>query len=576
MANRFVSVDGNYVFPTPLEARLAAKMTASVTDAAVAARINGAATGAAIDSRINTQVSPIVEQLTADYIASDAAVVDAAAAAVDANPTIAGMEKRLGASTVRLSVPATTTETRTAVGVRVPVRLPFNASEFRVHFRNRNPQTGTGFPGSISFSATGISVAQVVDDQPFVASVAAPVAIQGAATLAEGGEYVTPWKADFPLTAGVWYHLSYGVTTAGSEFYAGAGTAWVNATPMSVLNQTMGTPAIGYKVPLDVWIEAVPTGGGTPETVFAGIAPPAAAAAVTVSSRTAVTAFGDSLTDGGSNGELWPESDTWPVKLDSVLPNATVTNLGYSSATVDELLLRIGAMPLRVIVPAGGIPPSGNALVTPTQTYGMPAGTRPIDTTYNGGGVRINKNSDGTWQLYNFGSTTIPAGEALIPPAAAWAGRNGDTAIIWIGVNNNTGNVKGLEETVADHIVAGHQRLVAWLSPQVKQFMILGITTRTPETTGAAANDTVLEVNRRLRGLFPGNFKSIQEYLRTQALTDLGITPTQDDLGKIAAGVLPPSVLASGDVGHISKETATVVATHFVKPYLVAKGWVDG
>lgn len=70
MANRVVSVDENYMFPEPLESRLALS----------------------IDSRINTQVTPQVEQIAADYIASQPAVVDAAAAAVDANPKIAELE----------------------------------------------------------------------------------------------------------------------------------------------------------------------------------------------------------------------------------------------------------------------------------------------------------------------------------------------------------------------------------------------------------------------------------------------------------------------------------------------------
>lgn len=89
---RVASIDENYLFPTPLEARLAAKMTASVTDAAVASRINGTATGAAIDQRITTQATPLVQPIVADYIASSQVVVDAAAAAVDANPAIAELE----------------------------------------------------------------------------------------------------------------------------------------------------------------------------------------------------------------------------------------------------------------------------------------------------------------------------------------------------------------------------------------------------------------------------------------------------------------------------------------------------
>lgn len=65
---------------------------ATVTDSNVAAVVNGAQTGPAIDARINMQVSPQVEQIVADAIAADQTIVDAAAAAVDANPTIAGLE----------------------------------------------------------------------------------------------------------------------------------------------------------------------------------------------------------------------------------------------------------------------------------------------------------------------------------------------------------------------------------------------------------------------------------------------------------------------------------------------------
>lgn len=107
MANRLVSVDASYRFPTPLEARLAGTFAglvegrikldqlpsdALVTDENVASKITSPLTGAAIDGRINTRVAPVVEQITADYIASDEAVVDAAAAAVNANPKIATIE----------------------------------------------------------------------------------------------------------------------------------------------------------------------------------------------------------------------------------------------------------------------------------------------------------------------------------------------------------------------------------------------------------------------------------------------------------------------------------------------------
>lgn len=68
---------------------------ALVTDSNVAQQVGAPQTGAAIDARVSAQVTPMVEQVAADYIASNPAVVDAAAAAVDANPKIATIEAAL-------------------------------------------------------------------------------------------------------------------------------------------------------------------------------------------------------------------------------------------------------------------------------------------------------------------------------------------------------------------------------------------------------------------------------------------------------------------------------------------------
>lgn len=481
---------------------------------------------------------------------------------------------------VSLLEPSTVTDSRAAVNARIPFKIPFATSKFRVHIRNRNPSTGVVVPGAISFTGVGVGTAQTSGATIFsglVESVAST--IQGSfSTPADGSEYVTAWKTNFPLAPGTIYHLTYGYNGPAQANYAGAGTAFTNNSPTGALSKTMASPITATTSPLDLWIEAVTDSGSTRKVLYAGITPPAAVVAqiISTSSRTSITTFGDSLTDGGSNGALWPEADTWPYKLDTTLTTATVTNLGYSGATVDEMLMRVGAMPMRVTVPSGGIAASGNAFVTPLMTYGMPAGVRPIDATLNGGaGVRLTKNDDGTWQLYNYGTDPIPAGIATITPAAAWSNRHADTAIIWIGINDITGSTIGVDATVADHVVGGTQKLIEWFTPQVKQFLILGVTTRTNETTGSANHTTATEINSRLQSLYPGKFKSIQKYLREQAMTDLGITPTQDDLDKIAAGTLPPSVLDVGDIGHISKATATVVANNLIAPWIKAKGYVD-
>lgn len=494
----------------------------------------------------------------------------------------------------------------------------------------------------------------------------------------------------------------------------------------------------------------------------------AAANVARTSDPTRVATFGDSLTDGGDSGVLWPESDTWPYKLATHLGDVEVTNKGYSSATVGELLLRIGVDKPRLTVAGGIIPSAGTASVTTpadlgtysTRVFGIDgtmgpfavdrvnlinnsrpgvdsgwgfnAGTGGVaarayqltggpeddgayvevtwSTAPTGGARSITVDTTGTagqvtaglvytasawvrsstnravsldlgWYAAGFVGQKVGTSVTLTPgvwtrvsvtgtaaatatravvsvsakanpgvgetlavskgllerttsvwpwydgasPGATWtgaanaststrteyvgisarlsrasggalslttygdepdipvagtvqftpytAGGLADTATIWIGRNDLTFDITGPDATVADHIVGGTQRLVEWLTPQVKNVMIFGLFAQPNEPSGSARHAIVTEVNDRLRALFPGKFLSVHEYLRDYALADMGVTPTATDLTDIANDTAPTSTLAP-DVSHISKATATVIATHFVAPYLQAKGWV--
>lgn len=293
------------------------------------------------------------------------------------------------------------------------------------------------------------------------------------------------------------------------------------------------------------------------------------------SSPTRITAFGDSQTDGGANGELWPEEESWPARLGAELgPAYTVTNAGFSGATVDELSMLVGALPVHVNIPAS-LPNNGSVDVEPLGMYGLGiagSGKRDIDLRVDGKTVRIIARTD-RWTLYNWTGATLPSGPLTLDPVQNFRGLAGDTAIIWAGGNDRTFSVTGAEATTADHVIAGIQRLIDWLTPQRKRFLLFGMQPRTTEPIGHPNHDLIVEVNQRLQATFPGQFRSVLTYLQTDAFTDLGLTPTQTDTDAIGQGLIPPTFMATGDITHINKTAAGAIGEHFVPRLLRQQGW---
>lgn len=526
-----------------------------------------------------TVVAPSGDLVTAKVAFTSTASYDAA------NWNASAQDARLGnLETVRqvtLTAASSSTDTRTAVGVGLPFKPPLTTSKYRFAFRNRNPKTGTVYPGALSFTAVAVGPAQATGDTVYLATTTAPTTIEGAFTsAADGSAHYTPWATTLTLNAGTWYHLRYGYNGPAQTNYAGDGMAFTNAAPTSILNTNPAGFASTTTAPLDVWLEAVTDGGLVRQLVYAGqAAPPAnAAPGANASSRTKLSAFGDSLTDGGANGTLWPEADSWPSKLGAQLPAVTVTNHGYSGATVGEMMFRTGIKQPRFTVVGGSIPANGYATLTtnedlgldPTRAYsvaGKLAGVTGMWQRLSGGELRFN-----TYGTVGGPATTATGAQVFVPDTTADPSQ---TAIIFIGRNDVTFGIKGNEASVADHVVGGVQRVMEWLTPQVKQVMLVGVTTGTNEPSGSTNHTIITEINDRLRTLYPGKFKSIQAYLKDQVMADMGITPTADDTAKINSGTLPPSIMEGSDVVHFSKATAAALAQYFFAPFLKAKGWVD-
>ena len=285
------------------------------------------------------------------------------------------------------------------------------------------------------------------------------------------------------------------------------------------------------------------------------------------SSRTRVTAIGDSLT-------ATPVGDSYPDRLAALLPGVTVTNRGASGNTVDELRLRLNALDLYVTVAGGTIP----ATVTPVSlTTGQVVGWYTNSARQHNGYIA---GVQGVIDVSTTGALTFTRSEAGAVTAAPgvqkftswWPDHSSDTLIVYLGANDITANVKGMEATVADHVVASTVAIVEWARPRRKQVLLMGTITRTDEPRGSAGYNTTVEINTRLAALYPGRFLDIRRYLIDQAIYDAGITPTADDLAHMADDTLPPSIML--DARHYTGPIARLIAEKKVAPFLTQKGWV--
>jgi hypothetical protein len=296
----------------------------------------------------------------------------------------------------------------------------------------------------------------------------------------------------------------------------------------------------------------------------------------TVSLKTKKVTPGDSLTRGFDESGDWLLTEAWPYLLSQLDTDAEYTNLGTSGQTVDEESIRFGALVLQCTVAGASIPASGSVGIT------IPAGVgwRPSRTwTWQGSiaGVHgtLTRTTTATTAL-TFARTT--SGSAVSVPTAVPfvcddAVHEWDTAIIGIGRNDVQNNTLGLHATTREHVVAGTVRIVNYLAPQRKRFLLWGTSNATSETAGSTNHTTVVGINTDLAALYPNNFVDLRQYIVHELIYDMGLTPDSTDLSNMAADAPPPSIMVPGDGIHFAKAAHPFFA-NFFHTQLLRRYWI--
>lgn len=254
-----------------------------------------------------------------------------------------------------------------------------------------------------------------------------------------------------------------------------------------------------------------------------------------------ISCWGDSLTDGTGDNNSYG----WPNRLANLIGynKVNVNNFGLGGQTSLQIARRFSAMP--VYVNPFTIPADTSAVSVTlfdddgdiTSLFNRGSGIAAADLYRACVNPCIISGVEGTLTQtdsnggYTFARKT--SGEAITVSRPAlletWGYRNqrNDVTIIWAGTND-TSNWQSISWTMENII-----RMIETLNTD--KYIIIGLTAKT------LFSDIVSRNNAMFRK-FGRHFLDVRKYLLNYGLTDVGITPTEQDTTDISDGEIPSSL----------------------------------
>lgn len=171
--------------------------------------------------------------------------------------------------------------------------------------------------------------------------------------------------------------------------------------------------------------------------------------------------------------------------------------------------------------------------------------------------VNINRKNNGN-------SVNIPANTII---ESTQNNYNNDLQIIWVGKND----IPNAADYQISGVLENIQAMINYLSPSIKRFIVLSIITSTTQIIGTTQYNTIMEINNKLKKLYPNNYVDIQDYLVHQCIYDMKLTPTESDLQDIQNGTIPRQLLSDGI--HPNPECREYISK-FIYNNLFNKTWI--
>ena len=305
--------------------------------------------------------------------------------------------------------------------------------------------------------------------------------------------------------------------------------------------------------------------------------------------RNPVVKHGDSLS---ADYGLYP-GEIRSGQLLADMMQADVIPLGVPGSRVASASATSGAHPPQLTVVGGSIPAARQRVqVTIRQDPEMtlirdglyPHAGSVLEGTLNGIHGTLDKishkdlnNEDWNFAPYYFTRTT-PGAAAAVPAQTPFmldvaAQTQGAWPLIWTGHNDITGDLSAADlDTNLTYVRSRVAEIAA--ADTTGRMLILGLSGGDGAELGTVKYDAIKAHNLILAATYPGHYLDIRQYLISDALTDLGLTPTADDLLDLANDIPPGTIRQQIGVGNHLSQVGQLALARRIYRFYDESGWL--